>query len=235
MDITATVERLGSVDDFPTYARKLQWESQTKAQKTDKPFEEWNTAEDSTLHARHKGSHLPLTFEQYQKQQNDGILVEPAPFINLSPTERKAYETTCANGKLVRNGHPLNTGFEKTLHSGEGYAIFVIGPNDDLYCGSHIGGVFHHSSFLADGATAGAGEIKTDQDGKIIELSSKSGHYRPTNAQNLHTLHYFKDRGVDLNIKFTFYDTNGKTQERNAQEYLDELEHIRALGEIDVT
>ena len=178
---------------------------------------------------------MPLSFEKWRAQQDDSILVEPSPFIHLNTDEREIYRTTCENGTLKRNGHAFDTSFEKTLHSGNGYAIFVIAPDHNLYSGSHIGGVFHHSSFLGEGATVAAGEIKTDPNGKIVELSSKSGHYRPKDSQNLYMLKYFQDRGADLStIKFTFYGTEGKTEERNAHEYLEGLEHLKSLGEIDL-
>ena len=162
-------------------------------------------------------------------------MIDPAPFVRLGEEERKVYRTTCQSGILTRNGFPLNTAFDKTLHSGSGYAIFVIGSDEDLYCGSHIGGVFHHSSFLGDAATVAAGEIKTNPDGSVAKISSKSGHYRPTDAQNLYTLRYFRDRGVNLSsVEFTFFDPKGATERHNALEYLNELEYRQGLGVLNV-
>lgn len=212
-------------DNFPTFVRRLHYQQNHPGTVVESKFQEWCKQEDNQLHIRHEGSHLPFSFEQWKMQQDDGLLIDPAPFILLNEEERFAYRTTCANGLLVRNGHPLNTGFDKTRHSGNGYAIFVIGPDKNLYCGSHIGNVFHHSSFLGEGAIVAAGEVKTAPDGSIIELSSKSGHYQPKEPQNLYMLRYFRDRGVDLSyIKFTSFGEDGKTVERNALEYLNELE-----------
>ena len=138
------------------------------------------------------------------------------------------YQTECQEGTLMRNGAPLNTKFEKTLASGPGHAIFVIGPDDSLYCGSHIREVFHHSSFLGGAAVVAAGEVKTNSDGTIVKLSSKSGHYHPGDSQNLFMLRYFRDRGVDLSkVDFTFYSPDGETESRNALQYLQELESAR--------
>lgn len=134
---------------------------------------------------------------------------------------------------MNRNNFPFDTKFEKTLNRGPGYAIFVIGPDQQLYTGSHINGVFHHSSFLGESAVFSAGELKTNPDGTVTELSGKSGHYRPTHKENLYTLQYFRDRGVDLtNMKFTYFNSQGKTFERNAQEYLSELEHQQSLDSL---
>jgi hypothetical protein len=150
----------------------------------------------------------------------------PAPFILLDQKSREIYRTTCDSGTLTRNLKPFDTSYDKTLHSGSGYAIFVVGPDQDLYAGSHIGGVFHHSNFLREGAVMAAGEIKTDGNGQITELSSKSGHYRPTDKENRFMLNFFKDRGADLSkLKFTAYGADGQTEKYNAAKYLNYLEH----------
>lgn len=213
-----------SNEPFSKFVRTVQWNHQTKTGKTTDSFEVWSQSQDEILMSRYKGSNLPISFEEYQKQQDDSILNEPAPFVLLNEKERKIYETTCEKGKLQRNKKPFNTAHEKTLHSGSEYAIFVIGPDQDLYAGSHIGGVFHHSSFLGEGAVLAGGEIKTNEDGLIIELSSKSGHYRPTAEENLFMLTYFENRGVDLSkVKFTTYNSKGGTEEHNALDYLKNL------------
>jgi hypothetical protein len=216
----------GSSDSFPDYVRKLKWSQETDSGKTTETFDTWNKSQNEALVRRHEGSGLPISFENYQAQQDDSILNEPAPFILLNEEERAVYRTTCDAGKLTRNAKPLNTAHEKTLHSGPEYAIFVIGPDQDLYAASHIGGVFHHSSFLGEGAVMAGGEIKTREDGTIVELSSKSGHYRPTDEENLFMLSYFKDKGVDLSqVKFTAFGAKGGTEEYNAAKYLHHLQH----------
>lgn len=228
-------QKASTSDDFPTFVQKLKWTQEKQTGKTQESFDNWVANQERILHERHQGTHLPLSFEEWRAQQDDSILLGAAPFINLNAEQRKIYCTNCENGILKRNGYLFDTAYEKTLHSGNGYAILVIAPDEQLYCGSHIGGVFHHSSFLGEGAVLAAGEIKTDSNGKIIELSSKSGHYRPKDSQNLYLLKYFQDRGADLStVKFTFYDVNGKTEERNAQEYLESLEHLKGLAEMDL-
>lgn len=212
-------------EDFTTFVRRLDYQKIHPGPVSEPEFKKWCASEEKKIRERYEGSHLPITFEEWRSQQDDGLLIDPAPFILLNEEQRTPYRTTCAGGCLVRNGHPYDTGFDKTRHSGEGYAIFVIGPDKNLYCGSHIGGVFHHSSFLGEGAIAAAGEVKTDPTGHVVELSSKSGHFQPKDPQNYYMLRYFSERDVDLaNVKFTYYDSAGKTQARNAAEYLQELE-----------
>lgn len=216
----------GTIDTYPVFVRKLKWTEETDSGKTSLGFDEWNKKQDDSVIERFKGSSLPLTFEEWKAQQDDSILNDPAPFILLDEKSREIYRTICDSGMLTRNLKTLDTSFDKTLHSGNGYAIFVIGPDQDLYTGSHIGGVFHHSSFLGEGAVMAAGEIKTNKNGQITELSSKSGHYRPTDKENQFMLNYFKNRGADLSkLQFTAYGTNGQTEKYNAAKYLNYLEH----------
>lgn len=117
-------------------------------------------------------------------------------------TERKDYLVNINNGQLTRNGQIFDTKNEETAFSGEGTAIFVISPDGKMYAGSHEEGEFHHSSFLAGGAIKAAGEMRTDSEGKIIFLSTKSGHYRPGNEEMVEALKSLDSQGVDLaNIK----------------------------------
>ncbi|KAJ8615217.1 hypothetical protein MRB53_034589 [Persea americana] len=58
-------------------------------------------------------------------------------------------------------------------------------------------GVFHHSSFLAGGATLAAGRF-TAENGKLKAISAYSGHYRPT-EENLNAfLSYLEQNGIKL-------------------------------------
>lgn len=57
---------------------------------------------------------------------------------------------------------------------------------------------FHHSSFLSGGAVIGAGEIITDETGKLLRITNKSGHYKPEAPQMLDVLNELDRSGVDL-------------------------------------
>jgi hypothetical protein len=228
-----TWQESASTDDFPVYAQKLKWQQETNSGETSDDFENWSYNKEQARVSRYEGSKLPLSYEEWSAQQDDRIIAEPSPFLRLDTEKRKPYRTTCSDGKLTRNDQPLNTAHEITAHSGQGYAIFVIGPKEDLYTSSHVMGVFHHSSFLGDGATMAAGEIKTDENGEVTDLSSKSGHYHPTDRENIFMLRHFKDKGVDLSkVTFTAYGAKG-TEEYNAQDYLDKLEYIESLMQMD--
>ncbi len=57
--------------------------------------------------------------------------------------------------------------------------IFVLGGEPvTLYAGIKVKGKFHHTSFLGGAPVLCAGEFKVEN-GKIVRISLKSGHYRP--------------------------------------------------------
>jgi hypothetical protein len=86
-----------------------------------------------------------------------------------------------ANGShdLVQDGQTYDTNACYSKEAGAGWAIFVMSPDGDLFAAEHKVGRFHHSSFLAGGDAAAAGEIKVVA-GKLKGLTNKSGHYAPS-------------------------------------------------------
>jgi hypothetical protein len=70
-------------------------------------------------------------------------------------------------------------------------------PRGTLYVGEHQVGLFHHSSFIAGGIVAGAGEMSV-ADGKLRMITSKSGHYQPTPDQTRIVLLELQRHGVGL-------------------------------------
>jgi hypothetical protein len=96
--------------------------------------------------------------------------------------QRGSYRITIQCGTLYQNGQPFDTGRMSTEFSGQGYAIFVEGKDGDFYSASHKWGRLHHSSFLSGEAVRCAGEWQVSA-GKLLWLSGKSGHYKPTMQQ----------------------------------------------------
>lgn len=75
-------------------------------------------------------------------------------------------------------------------------AIFVMGETGDIYIANcHRMGQFHHSSFLAGGPVAAAGEIRIET-GVVKLLSRASGHYEPTSAQFTQVMDRLRDQGI---------------------------------------
>lgn len=94
-----------------------------------------------------------------------------------------------------------------------GVAMYVMDPNGTFYAAPQIGGRFQHSSFLAGGPIAGAGEM-TVSDGKLKRISNSSGHYMPDILNMVQVLQELASRGVDLyevklNLKFEGMDKEG--------------------------
>lgn len=189
--------------------------------KTLPTFEQWKGERENRLQERYQATRCSLPYELWRAQQERDPLA-PQPFVRLDADQRKAYQAECQNGALIRGGQPFSTEKESTAHSHEGWVIFVIGPQDDLYCASHLPGVFHHSSFLGDAAVMAGGEIKTNSSGQIVGLTSKSGHYKPTAEQNCAMLEWFRDRGCDLSKidNYKYFTADGEKGPVNALDYL---------------
>ncbi|KAE9465563.1 hypothetical protein C3L33_02536, partial [Rhododendron williamsianum] len=182
-----------------------------KAQKL--AFQHWIEAIDP----RHRyGHYLHLYYEEWCKTDagqpffywldlGDGMDVEliECPrsklrqqcIIYLGPQERENYQYIVVGGKIVhkQSGNFLDTTKGKP---GEKW-IFVMSTSKKLYAGQKKKGIFHHSSFLAGGATLAAGRLAAE-DGTLKSISPYSGHYRPTDDSLDSFLSFLKQNGVDL-------------------------------------
>ncbi|KAG5553345.1 hypothetical protein RHGRI_011274 [Rhododendron griersonianum] len=113
----------------------------------------------------------------------------------LGPQEREQYEYLVAEGKIVHqeSGNSLDT--SKGLPGAKW--IFVLSTTKKLYVGQKKRGVFHHSSFLAGGATLAAGRLEAEE-GILKSISPYSGHYRPTEDSLGGFLTFLKENGVNI-------------------------------------
>jgi hypothetical protein len=126
------------------------------------------------------------------------------------------------------DGKPLDTRNMVTHFSGPGYAIYVMSYEGNLHVSSHSVGHRHHSSLLAGGMVAGAGELRVGS-GRIDWLSNKSGHYRPDVFHLLQTLHSLWMRGVPLIFQIAYFSAAG------ARTYANMIEFINDQGFDDST
>lgn len=162
-----------------------------------------------------------LNFDDWLQRNHPKADVEKIIHLN-NEEERLPYKLDFINGQVFRRGAPFDTAHESTQHSGQGTAIFVMDSKGLFYAGSHIRGKFHHSSFLGGSAVWAAGEIQTNEQGQILSLSSKSGHYKPTKTQNLNALKVLEKGGCDLTkIKFIELTPEGSLSYNSAKEYLE--------------
>lgn len=159
-----------------------------------------------------KNSLASLEFEQWlttesgneaikEVAEKDQASIKDLQITRLTKTTRTAFRVNFVLGengaKIHYNGQPLDTRTFSTI-TGPGKAIFVIGCDGYMYIGSHDIGRFHHSSFFAGQPVVCAGEIITDSEGKLIEITDKSGHYNPKNPHLLNALYFLEKQGINL-------------------------------------
>lgn len=124
----------------------------------------------------------------------------------LDQVERQQYKLSIKDGRLFdESGNPFDTsGASSVFAGGSGSAIFVMDEQGNIYASkTQTVGKFHHSSFLAGKPVASAGEI-TVKDGYVKEITRRSGHYQPTEAQSMQVLTQLRTNGVDVsNIEIT--------------------------------
>ncbi|KAK4396492.1 IQ domain-containing protein IQM3, partial [Sesamum angolense] len=113
----------------------------------------------------------------------------------LGPKEREQYEYVLVDGRILHKvtGYPLDT----NKGSPGSKWIFVMSTSKRLYTGEKKKGLFHHSSFLAGGATLAAGRLMAE-DGVLKCISAYSGHYKPTDERLDSFLLFLKENGVNL-------------------------------------
>ncbi|XP_012066462.1 IQ domain-containing protein IQM3 isoform X2 [Jatropha curcas] len=113
----------------------------------------------------------------------------------LGPQEREHYEYIVVEGKII---HKQTGNLLDTSEGSKGAKwIFVMSTFKRLYAGEKKKGIFHHSSFLAGGATLAAGRLVAE-DGILKSISPYSGHYRPTEDSFDSFLSFLQDDGVNL-------------------------------------
>jgi RHS repeat-associated protein len=107
-------------------------------------------------------------------------------------SERTPYEIFVKDGLITdASGAPLDTG-----NSISGKYIFVMDPQGRVFAGAPRIFEFHHSSFLASGDVASAGEIEVAS-GLLLRNNSESGHYKPTEAHNDQFVQEMSERGIN--------------------------------------
>ncbi|GLT94667.1 hypothetical protein SLE2022_123960 [Rubroshorea leprosula] len=114
----------------------------------------------------------------------------------LGPQEREYYEYDIIEGKII---HKQTRDLLDTSNGSKGGKwIFVLSTSHELYAGQKKKGMFHHSSFLAGGATLAAGRLEAEH-GILKSISAYSGHYKPTVDILDSFLSFLKEKGVNLN------------------------------------
>lgn len=113
----------------------------------------------------------------------------------LDETQRPAYEL-----KIDQQTGEFSTGSQGILNTTQESKhphIFVVNPDNKVYVGSYSIGEFNHSSLLAGGSVQSAGEL-IFKEGRLEQITDKSGHYKPSQEMVLNGLEALKNKGVDL-------------------------------------
>ncbi|XVF26982.1 hypothetical protein REPUB_Repub14bG0067400 [Reevesia pubescens] len=114
----------------------------------------------------------------------------------LGLKEREAYEVILERGKLI---YKQSKAAVNTIEGNKW--IFVLSTSRILYVGQKEKGQFHHSSFLAGGATIASGRLVV-RHGTLDAVWAYSGHYRPTEENFMEFCIFLEEQHVDLkNVK----------------------------------
>ena len=134
--------------------------------------------------------------EYYRGENVPGNKIWPGSWVRyFSPQMRAAFKLTLRDGLLFdARGKPFDT-----ATAAEGTAIFVMDRDGNIYAfpGSSVPGHLHHSSLLAGEPVAMAGDIKVTE-GRITNVSNKSGHYEPTLEMLTQFIDHLRWGGVDV-------------------------------------
>jgi hypothetical protein len=112
---------------------------------------------------------------------------------------RESYRITIHDGIVYdADGLPFDTrdGVSAFGAGNSGRAIYVMDEHGNLYASlEQEYRRFHHSSFFGGGDVAAAGEMMV-RDGKIVELTDRSGHCLPGRSQTQQVLDQLESQGI---------------------------------------
>jgi len=189
-----------------------------------------------------QNKHIKDSFNEWVSKLEQGLNVpgmttdlvklarETTPVTYLDANQRKEYlmkvEADADSSNRITTQH-LPPNYTTDVEH-EHPQIFVIDPNDQVYVGTYNRGTFHHSSLVSAGATKGAGEFYLTK-GVLTLITSKSGHYWPSEDAILSTLEILEKNGIDLSkVKFTLV-TEGEPDHTfsSAKEYMEAVSKAR--------
>ncbi|KAG0293886.1 hypothetical protein BGZ96_002109 [Linnemannia gamsii] len=138
---------------------------------------------------------------QYAVHVVNGLLYykQSGQRVHTLPTSIKADDNIDASQILPdTNEHDDEaTRLEKKKIRNKAKFIYVTDPQGVLYIAQKVKGQFHHSSFLGGGTVCAAGGILVNQ-GKLIAVNPKSGHYRPGQRHFDRLLSDLEQMGISL-------------------------------------
>ncbi len=152
-----------------------------------------------------KRFYYPRTVHYFSPEEREACRL----FVDADGALRRAadgalFDTSTGNGLLAKWLLILSD------IDSAGCGLFVMDGHGNLYglLTSEVGRR-QHSSILAGGPVAGAGEI-TVRNGRLIATSDTSGHYRPTAEMNDRVLQCLRNQGLRPAPEFQQYDWGGR-------------------------
>ncbi|MFC9661310.1 hypothetical protein ACFVJ5_13835 [Nocardia sp. NPDC127606] len=137
----------------------------------------------------------------YRGEHEVGNSVWPHPLrvAYLDESLRQRTRLYIVDGKIyTADGKLFDTSSGTTTWGGAGRAIFVMDEHGNLYASNyHEPGLFHHSSFLAGGNVAAAGELAAIG-GELQMLTDRSGHYRPSRGHTMQAINLLRNMGIPI-------------------------------------
>lgn len=118
----------------------------------------------------------------------------------MDDAEREAHRLFVRDGLLlrVRDLRPFDTERGRAHWARPGRGIYVMDGDGNLYAGPRqIVGRLHHSSFVAGGGVACAGELVVHR-GRPVLFSACSGHYPPGPRDLDRVRQALDEQGVDV-------------------------------------
>ncbi|GJJ69197.1 hypothetical protein EMPS_01543 [Entomortierella parvispora] len=130
----------------------------------------------------------------------------------------------------AEEGDDEATRLEKKKIRNKSKFIYVTDPLGTLYVAQKVKGKFHHSSFLGGGTVCAAGGIVVNN-GRLIKINPKSGHYRPGQRHFDRLLDNLKAMGISLEgVKISYgileADANDVAQNGTDGEVKDSNDHL---------
>ncbi len=125
---------------------------------------------------------------------------DPKRATYLTAEERAKFRINIRNGIFVKDGQPFDTSTMRS-HGKQGYGAYTLNANGEISVFIHNMGMgtdrMFHSSMNAGAPVVAAGELKI-QNGVLIEITTSSGHYRPSLFNVQRALEHFVLNKIDI-------------------------------------
>lgn len=134
-----------------------------------------------------------------EHEERNSVWEYPLRVAYLNEIERLRLRLFVKDGKLyTADGKPFDTSSGVSAWGGPGRAVFAMDEHGNIYASNyHARGLFHHSSFLAGGNVAAAGELEVI-DGVLQLLTDRSGHYRPARGHTMQAINQLRSLGIPI-------------------------------------